>query len=418
MRDEAEIRGHRRTYVGALPGRILQGLRQAGTNNPVFMLDELDKLGVDFRGDPASALLEALDPEQNLSFSDHYLELPFDLSKVLFVATANSLATIPPPLLDRLEVIEIPGYTPSEKIEIARGFLMPRQLERHGLKKNAITITRPAMYDLLRHYTREAGVRNLEQQLARICRKEATRTARGRARQVTIGPADLRRYLGVARYGDDSALRPDRPGVAIGLAWTPVGGEALSIEALLTPGSGKFTLTGKLGDVMLESAKIALSHVRSRADEYGCTMPDPGTIDLHLHVPSGAVPKDGPSAGITMATAFVSLFSGRPIRRGLAMTGELTLTGKVLAIGGLRDKVLAAKRERIREIVLPAANRREVDELKEETKSGLSFHFVSDFAEVVGLAFAGPPRSIGTGKSRRAVRAGRARKDIEEGASE
>ncbi len=412
MRDEAEIRGHRRTYVGALPGRILQGLRQTGSNNPVFMLDELDKLGVDFRGDPASALLEALDPEQNQSFSDHFLELPFDLSRVLFVATANNLATVPPPLLDRLEVIDIPGYTPAEKIEIARRFLLPRQLERHGLKKGSITISRPAMLDLLRRWTREAGVRHLEQLLARICRKEATRTARGRGRKLVVQPQDLRRLLGVEHFGDDTALVPDRPGVAIGLAWTPVGGEALSIEAVSTAGGGKLTLTGKLGDVMLESAKIALSHVRAHAEEYGIRGHDAGALDLHLHVPSGAVRKDGPSAGITMATAFVSLFSGRTVRRGLAMTGELTLTGKVLQIGGLRDKLLAAKRERIREVVLPAANRRELDELRDEAKSGITFHFVSDFSEVVKLAFAAGPQH----RTRRARKgASRAKERASEG---
>ncbi len=387
IRDEAEIRGHRRTYVGALPGRILQGLKQAGSNNPVFMLDEIDKIGADFRGDPSSALLEALDPEQNDRFSDHFLELPFDLSRVLFVATANNLTTVPAPLLDRLEVIEIPGYTTNEKIEIALRYLLPRQIERHGLKPKSVVVTRPGLRELLGRYTREAGVRNLEQRLARICRKHATRAARGRPRPIKLTPDNLAEYLGVPRFGEDAALRPDRPGIVLGLSWTPVGGEALSVEVAATPGSGKLTLTGMLGDVMLESARIALSHVRGRAAEYGCAGSDLDKLDLHIHVPAGAVRKDGPSAGITIATALVSLFRGTPVRARLAMTGELTLTGRVLPVGGLRDKILAAKRVGTKVVVVPAANRAEIEEIVPESRAGLEFHYVSDFAQVVGISF-------------------------------
>ena len=389
MRDEAEIRGHRRTYVGALPGRILQGLKLAGSRNPVFMLDELDKLGVDFRGDPASALLEALDPEQNLAFSDHFLELPFDLSRVMFVATANVLTTIPPALLDRLEVIGLPGYTTREKVGIAQKYLLPRQLERHGLKPQAITITRPAMREIQHGYTREAGGRGLEQMLARICRKHATRTVRGRARKIKIEPRHLTKYLGVPRFVSDRAMRMDRPGIATGLAWTPVGGEALSVEVALVEGSGKLNLTGMMGDVMLESVRIALSHVRSLHADYGFDAPQVTQLDIHVHVPGGAVPKDGPSAGIAMATALVSIFRSQTVAARLAMTGELTLTGKVLQVGGLRDKILAARRAGMKRVVLPADNRPEVEAFPEETRAGLEFHFVTEFSEVVKLAFPG-----------------------------
>lgn len=392
IRDEAEIRGHRRTYVGALPGRILQGLKAVETNNPVFMLDELDKVSADFRGDPTAALLEALDPEQNNRFSDHFLELPFDLSRVMFVATANNLSGIPPALLDRLEIIELPGYTVKEKIGIALRYLLPRQIERHGLKPGAVTLTRPAFRALLEGYTREAGVRNLEQMLARICRKRATKAAHGRARKVKIGPDDLKQYLGPARFIGNQALSTDRPGIVVGLSWTPVGGEALSIEASQCSGTGKLTVTGMLGDVMLESARIALSHVRGRGDDYGFLDPEFTKTDIHMHVPAGAVPKDGPSAGITMAIALVSLFRGQRVRSGLAMTGELTLTGKVLPVGGLRDKILAARRVGVRQLIVPRANRPEIKELPDEATKGLSMHYVSDFSEVVKIAFPGLAR--------------------------
>jgi len=391
IRDEAEIRGHRRTYVGALPGRILQGLKAAGSNNPVFMLDELDKLGGDFRGDPSSALLEALDPEQNDRFSDHFLELSFDLSKVMFVATANNLAAVPAPLLDRLEIIELPGYTTNEKIGIARKYLLPRQIDRHGLKRKNVKLSNPALRSLLHGWTREAGVRHLEQRLAKICRKLATKAARSRARAWSLGPKDLEKLLGPAPFLESRVIVADRPGVVVGLSWTPVGGDALSVEATKTPGHGQFQLTGMLGDVMLESARIALSHVRAKGDAYGFPPPDLKKLDLHLHVPSGAVPKDGPSAGITMATALVSLFRGRKIKARVAMTGELTLTGRVLPVGGLRNKVLAARRAGMKEVIVPAQNRPDIEELTEEARRGLLFHFVEEFGEVVALVF--PKRS-------------------------
>lgn len=386
VRDEAEIRGHRRTYVGALPGRILQGLKQAGSNNPVFMLDEIDKIGLDFRGDPASALLEVLDPEQNHNFSDHYLEVPFDLSKVLFVATANTLSNIPAPLLDRLEIIELAGYTTSEKIGIAEKFLLPRQIERHGLQKKSVALSGATLRELIHGYTREAGVRNLEQTIGKVCRKVATKVARsGKKAKVTVGKADLKDYLGPARFLEDRALKLDRPGIAIGLSWTPVGGDALSIEATRLPGNGRLTLTGMLGDVMEESANIALSHVRGNASKYGIPELELSKVDLHLHVPAGAVPKDGPSAGITMATAFVSLFRGQMIKPRVAMTGELTLTGRVLPIGGLRNKVLAARRAGMTEVIVPIANRPDIEELNEEARARLRFHYVSDFSEVLAV---------------------------------
>ncbi len=395
VRDEAEIRGHRRTYIGALPGRILQGLKTAGSNNPVFMLDEIDKIGIEFRGDPASALLEVLDPEQNDHFSDHYLELPFDLSKVLFVATANTLTTIPPPLLDRLEVIELPGYTATEKIGIATKYLVPRQLERHGLTKKNLQIPPQVIREIIHGWTREAGVRHLEQTIGRVCRKVATRVAHGDAVDaVRLRPEDLKAYLGAPRFQDDKALEVDRPGIAIGLAWTPVGGDALSIEVTSLAGSGRLVITGQLGKVMEESATIALSHVRSNAAKYGLADLDLAKTDLHVHVPAGAVPKDGPSAGITMATALMSLFLNRPVKKHLAMTGELTLTGRVLPIGGLRNKVLAARRAGMTEVIVPEANRPDYDELTEEARTRLRFHFVSDFSQVVAIAFpSGPPKS-------------------------
>jgi ATP-dependent Lon protease len=393
MRDEAEIRGHRRTYIGALPGRIIQGLKSAGSANPVFMLDELDKLGNDFRGDPASALLEVLDPEQNHAFSDHFLELPFDLSRVLFVATANTLSTIPQPLIDRLEVIELSGYTANEKVEIANRYLVPRQVERHGLKRGSVRFTRSAMLALIHGYTREAGVRALEQTIARVCRKTATIAVRDGAKNSLLKPQDLSALLGTMRFQEEVPLRPDRPGIAIGLAWTPVGGAALSVEAAMIAGNGKLTITGMLGNVMLESARIALSHVLGLCARESIQCPDVNKFDVHLHVPAGAVPKDGPSAGITLATALTSLFTSQPIRARTAMTGELTLTGKVLPVGGIRDKILAARRAGMTTVVLPAGNRPQIDELNDEVREGLAFQFVADFSEVVSFMFKKPSRS-------------------------
>ncbi len=396
VRDEAEIRGHRRTYVGAQPGRIVRGMRTAGSMNPVFMLDEIDKLGNDFRGDPGSALLEALDPEQNNSFSDHYLEAPLDLSKVFFISTANEIDPIPAALRDRLEVIELAGYVTEEKVAIAADFLLPRQRANHGLAAKDVRITRGALAAIIRQHTREAGVRGLEKQIARVCRKVARELGekvrrRGRAgTPVVVDVEDLPKYLGAPRFPPDR-LDQQRPlGVAIGLAWTPVGGEVLEIQAMLIPDARKgLEITGMLGDVMNESARIAVSYVLAHHAEFGINEPVPKDKGLHLHVPSGAVRKDGPSAGVTMVTALVSLLSYRPVRPTLAMTGEITLTGQVLAVGGIRDKVLAAKRLGIREVVVPADNRKDVDEIRPQLRAGMKFHFVSKYPELLALAFRG-----------------------------
>ncbi len=387
VRDEAEIRGHRRTYVGAMPGRIIQGLRRVGVNNPVFMLDEIDKLGADFRGDPASALLEVLDPEQNQAFSDHYLELPFDLSKVMFIATANMLDTIPPPLLDRMEVIEIPGYTEEDKLKIAKYYLVPRQLEAHGLTKQQLRFTDRALARLITYYTREAGVRNLEREIGAICRAVAREVAEGRAEPVTVRVKDLERYLGPPKYLPEMAERVKVPGVAIGLAWTPVGGEILFVEATRMKGSGRLILTGKLGEVMRESAEAALSYLRSRAKDLGIDEDLFSKVDIHIHVPAGAIPKDGPSAGITMLVALVSLFLDRTVRHEVAMTGEITLRGLVLPVGGIKEKVLAAKRAGIKEIILPKLNEKDLLEVPKEAREKLIFHFVSKVEEALPIVF-------------------------------
>ncbi|MEW6745030.1 MAG: endopeptidase La [Planctomycetota bacterium] len=388
MRDEAEIRGHRRTYVGALPGRIVQGLKTAGSSNPVFMLDEIDKVGSDFRGDPSSALLEVLDPEQNATFADHYLELPLDLSRVLFITTANQVDTIARPLLDRMEVISINGYILEEKVQIARRYLLRRQIENHGLVKGQLSLSLPALRSIVQDYTREAGVRALEKCLARICRKVATRVARGRRAPCQVRPENLRDYLGVSHRADELSGRVKRPGVAVGLAWTPTGGEVLFVEALKIPGAGgQIQLTGMLGDVMLESARIAYSFVKANLDTFGIAADALKKNDIHLHVPAGAIPKDGPSAGITMATAMTSLLIHRPVRANVAMTGELTLTGKVLPIGGVRDKILAARRARLREILLPVANRPDVEEIPGDLLRGLELHYVDTYADVYARVF-------------------------------
>ncbi len=387
VRDEAEIRGHRRTYVGAMPGRIIQGLRRVGVNNPVFMLDEIDKLGTDFRGDPASALLEVLDPEQNQAFSDHYLELPFDLSKVMFIATANMLDTIPPPLLDRMEVIEIPGYTEEDKLKIAKYYLVPRQLEAHGLTKQQLRFTDRALARLITYYTREAGVRNLEREIGAICRAVAREVAEGRTEPVTVRVKDLERYLGPPKYLPEMAERVKVPGVAIGLAWTPVGGEILFVEATRMKGSGRLILTGKLGEVMRESAEAALSYLRSRAKDLGIDESLFSKLDIHIHVPAGAIPKDGPSAGITMLAALVSLFLERTVRHEVAMTGEITLRGLVLPVGGIKEKVLAAKRAGIKEVILPKLNEKDLLEVPKEAREKLVFHFVSKVEEALPIVF-------------------------------
>jgi ATP-dependent Lon protease len=370
VRDEAEIRGHRRTYVGALPGRIIQGMKKAGTHNPVFMLDEIDKLGHDFRGDPAAALLEVLDPEQNNSFSDHYLEVPFDLSKVMFIATANLLDPIPPALRDRLEVLELPGYTRQEKMNIARSFLVPKQLDEHGISVEKLDLTDSAVAEVIDAYTREAGVRNLEREMASICRGVAVKVAEGKEDKTTIEQKDVAEYLGPAKYLSDVAERTAEPGVATGLAWTPVGGDIIFVEATKMPGKGSMTLTGQLGDVMKESAQAALSFVRSRGRGM-LGLPEDNFLeksDLHVHIPAGAIPKDGPSAGVTMFTAIASLLSGHPVRPDVAMTGEITLRGMVLPVGGIKEKLLAAHRAGIKRVLIPERNTKDLIDVPDEAK--------------------------------------------------
>ncbi len=387
VRDEAEIRGHRRTYVGAMPGRIIQGLRRVGVNNPVFMLDEIDKIGADFRGDPAAALLEVLDPEQNQNFSDHYLEIPFDLSRIIFIATANMLDTIPGPLLDRMEVIEIPGYTEEDKLRIAKYYLVPRQLEAHGLTRARLKFTDRALMEIIRHYTREAGVRNLEREIGAVCRAVAREFAEGRTEPVKIRVKDIEKFLGPPRYLPETAERVKVPGVAIGLAWTPVGGEILFVEATKMKGSGRLILTGKLGDVMRESAEAALSYVRSRSKDLGIEEDIFQKIDIHVHVPAGAVPKDGPSAGIAILSALVSLLTERTVRHEVAMTGEITLRGAVLPVGGIKEKVLAAKRAGLKEVILPKLNEKDLLDVPKEAREKLHFHFVSRVEEALPIVF-------------------------------
>jgi ATP-dependent Lon protease len=388
MRDEAEIRGHRRTYIGALPGQIIQGLRRAESKNPVFILDEIDKLGSDFRGDPASALLEVLDPEQNSAFRDHYLDVPFDLSEVLFITTANILDPVPPALRDRMEVLELPGYTEEEKLKISREHLVAKQVRNHGLTADDIEFTDEAIRTVVRSYTREAGVRNLERELGALCRKVARRRAEGQTDRVVITPAVVAEMLGAPRYLDEEIEeRTSRPGVAIGLAWTPTGGEVLFVEATRMAGSATLTLTGHLGDVMKESARAALSWVRTSAERYGIDPDFFRSSELHVHVPSGAIPKDGPSAGVTMATAIVSELTGRLVRGDVAMTGEITLSGRVLPVGGIKEKVLAARRHGIRTVILPRRNEKNVKEdLSEELRREMTIHLVSTIEEVLDIA--------------------------------
>jgi ATP-dependent Lon protease len=386
VRDEAEIRGHRRTYIGAMPGTIIRALRDAGSANPLFMIDEIDKMGADFRGDPASAMLEVLDPEQNATFRDHYLDVPFDLSQVLFITTANTLDTIPPPLRDRMEIIQLAGYTEQEKLEIARRYLVPRQIERAGLKRSQIAFSDSGLKAIIADYTREAGVRNLEREIGSACRKVARQVAEGTLdKKVNVTAPRVRELLGRERFQADRKRRTSEPGVATGLAWTPVGGDVLFVEATAMPGSGKLTITGQLGDVMKESAQAALSYVRGHAD-----LPDDwfANHDVHIHVPAGAIPKDGPSAGITMATALMSLVTGRPVRDDTAMTGELTLTGQVLPIGGLKEKALAAQRAGVTRVLAPRRNEADLEDIPEPLRERMDFVWVDEVGQVFDAALA------------------------------
>jgi ATP-dependent Lon protease len=397
VRDEAEIRGHRRTYIGALPGTIIRALRDAGTRNPVFMIDEIDKMGADFRGDPTSAMLEVLDPAQNDTFRDHYVDLPFDLSEVLFIATANTLETVPMPLQDRMEVIQLAGYTTDEKLHIAKRYLVPRQIAENGLKKSQISFSDAALRAIIEEYTREAGVRNLEREIGTVCRKVAREVAEGKAKgKQTISATRVRELLGRRRFFAETRRRTKDPGVATGLAWTPVGGEVLFVEAQAMEGSGKLTITGQLGDVMRESAEAALSWVRGHAKRLNPELPNDwfATHDIHIHVPAGAVPKDGPSAGIAMATALASLISNRPVSSDVAMTGELTLTGQVLPIGGLKEKALAAQRAGIKRVIVPDRNEGEVAEIPEHERGDLEFVYVDRIEKALDAAMdgAGPKR--------------------------
>ena len=389
VHDEAEIRGHRRTYIGALPGRIIQGLKKAGSNNPVFMLDEVDKIGQDFRGDPSSALLEVLDPEQNYSFSDHYLEIPFDLSKVMFIGTANMLEPVPPALRDRMEIIEIPSYVEDEKVHIAKRFLLPKQSAAHGLRNDQLEIEDAAIRGVIAGYTREAGVRNLERNIASVARGVAREVAEGSTIKGVVKRDSLTKYLGQQKFFSDVAERINRPGIAVGLAWTPVGGDILFIEATKMKGKGNLILTGQLGDVMKESAQAALSFIASNAKGLGIPEDFRSEYDIHVHVPAGAVPKDGPSAGVTMLTALTSLLTGRLVRNDLAMTGEITLRGAVLPIGGVKEKILAAHRAGITTVLLPERNKLDLDEIPKSMISGdtpMQFHFVREMGQVIGLA--------------------------------
>ncbi len=386
IRDEAEIRGHRRTYIGALPGRIIQGINKAGSNNPVFMLDEIDKLGLDFRGDPSSALLEVLDPEQNNSFSDHYLEVPFDLSKVLFIATANMLDPIPAPLRDRMEIIEIPSYVEEEKVHIAKDFLIPKQVREHGLDEKQASFNEDAIRRIINEYTKEAGVRTLERRIADVCRGVVKEVVRGKTKKQAITADSIPEYLGPQKFFIDVAERVTRPGIATGLAWTPVGGDILFIEATAMRGKGNLTLTGHLGNVMKESALAALSYISSISDTLGISPDFRSRTDIHIHVPAGATPKDGPSAGVAILTALASLLTGMPVRNDLAMTGEITLRGLVLPVGGVKEKILAAHRAGVKSVILPERNKGDLEEIPPYIKDALQFHFVKEMNDVLSIA--------------------------------
>jgi len=398
MRDEAEIRGHRRTYIGALPGRVIQALRRAGTKNPVFMLDEVDKIGMDFRGDPAAALLEVLDPEQNREFRDHYLDVPFDLSQVMFITTANLLDPIPAPLRDRMEILQLSGYTEMEKVRIAQGYLIPRQLRENGLRSDEISFTDGALRRIVREYTREAGVRNLEREIGRVCRKVATRIAEGDGKgPVRVTARDIPKYLGRPRFFPETALRTEISGVATGLGWTPTGGDVMFFEATRMPGQKGFQITGQLGEVMKESAQAALSYVRAKAKDLEIPEDFFENVDIHLHVPAGAIPKDGPSAGVTIATALVSLLTGRKVHPDVGMTGEITLRGQVLPVGGIKEKVLAAHRAGLKKVILPRRNERDLEDVPPEVRKALRFVLVERVDEVFEAALEPDRRKGGRG---------------------
>jgi ATP-dependent Lon protease len=386
VRDEAEIRGHRRTYIGSLPGRIIQSLRTVGSHNPLFMLDEIDKLGMDFRGDPASALLEVLDPEQNFTFSDHYLDVPFDLSKVMFITTANYLEPVPPALKDRMEVIELAGYTEEDKLEIAKRHLIPKQIKENGLTESQISLVDDAILSIARSYTHEAGVRNLEREIGSVCRKVARAVTEGKTEQTVVTAAKLRELLGPEKFFSEVAERTQEPGVATGLAWTQNGGDILFIESTRMAGKKGLTITGHLGDVMKESAQAALSYVRSRSDRLGVSSDFFENCDLHIHVPAGAIPKDGPSAGITIATSLASLLTGRPVHSHIAMTGEITLRGKVMPIGGVKEKVLAARRAGITTVILPKRNEKDMEDVPANVRQEIQFRFVETMDDVLDVA--------------------------------
>ena len=386
VRDEAEIRGHRRTYVGALPGRIIQGIKTAGTINPVFMLDEIDKIGTDYRGDPSSALLEVLDPEQNNTFADHYLAVPFDLSKVMFITTGNLVDTIPGPLRDRMEIIYLSGYTTEEKLGIAKNYLIPKQLEEHGISDKVLKLTDSGLFNLISQYTREAGVRNLEREIAHLCRKVAKKIAEGRDKPFVMTAKNIHRYLGVPKFLPEEEIEKDEVGVSTGLAWTESGGDIIYVEATTMKGKGHLTLTGQLGDIMKESAQAALSYVRSKGAILGINEDLFSKIDLHIHVPAGAIPKDGPSAGITMATAIASALTGKPVSKNVAMTGEVTLRGRVLPIGGLKEKTLAAKRMGIKKVIVPERNRKDLEDIPKYIKKDMEFVFAETMDDVLKVA--------------------------------
>jgi len=389
VHDEAEIRGHRRTYIGALPGKVIQAISKAGTRNPVMMLDEIDKLGAGIQGDPASAMLEVLDPEQNSTFEDNYLGLPFDLSKVLFIATANRLDTIPAPLLDRMEVIELSGYTVEEKLQIAKRYLVDRQLEANGIDPEQVAIGDDALELVITQYTREAGCRNLEKNIGALMRSVAVELAEGKSEKTRIGTDDVARILGAPRYENEVALRASVPGVATGLAWTPVGGDILFIEGTIAPGAGKLILTGQLGDVMKESAQAALSLLKNRADVLDVDHDRLGKSDIHVHVPAGAIPKDGPSAGVAMFIALASMLSEQPVHADVAMTGEISLRGLVLPVGGIKDKVIAAHRAGIRKVLLPARNRKDYEDIPESVRGDLEFVWLETVDDALAAAFDG-----------------------------